>query len=331
MNKEEIKSKEANIIYKNNKIKANKKEESIKEKEQRIKSINFNSNENNSTYNNIINNNTKMLSLNNISSDRKLCSDSTNTDANKNIHIEFGSDIFHKLFKKIPEEKRLEFIPNSEMNYLEYKYSCDCDRRSFMKIFSSLLKEENNIIYSLSFCSDDYNLSIVKFSFLIIQLILYISFTCFFFTDDIINSIFDKKYKFDLIYIRPILFTFLICFVINILLKALSKINNNAIDIKYEKSNYKKGLKDIRLKIIFYFIIGFIFMICGTYLVCIFGAVFINSQIKLIICAGSTLIINFILQIIFCFIISSFRICSLNSEKKNMKCLYNFSKFLTYL
>ena len=33
----------------------------------------------------------------------------------------------------------------------------------------------------------------------------------------------------------------------------------------------------------------------------------------------------------YCFIISSFRKCSLKSEKKQKKCLYNFSIGLTYL
>ena len=92
--------------------------------------------------------------------------------------------------------------------------------------------------------------------------------------------------------------------IINILLKTLSKINNNVIEIKYEKIKYNDGLNKIRLKLIFYFIIGFIFMAFGWVLVCSFGVLFINIYMKLLICAGITLVVNFILQIIFCFIIS---------------------------
>ena len=119
--------------------------------------------------------------------------------------------------------------------------------------------------------------------------------------------------------------------VINILLKALIKSNNNVVDIKYEKQTFEEGLKAIRLKFLFYYVIGFIIMIFGWILISSFSAIFTNSQIKLIKCGGYTLTANFVLQIIYCLIISSLRICSLNSERKQKKCLYVFSKVLTYL
>ena len=258
---------------------------------------------------------------------------STNLDINENIEVVLGSDEFYKMLHKIPETNRPEFFNNSEINFLEYKYSCDYDRRTFMQIFSSILKEENNIIYSFSFCANDYNLSLVKFSFLIIQIILLITFSCLFFVNDIIIKIYDKKYKIDrIIYLlKPIIFTFVISLLINILLKALSKINNNVIDIKNEKLKYKDGLTKIRLKLIFYFSVSFIFMSFGWILVSCFGLIFRTIQIKILICAGFILVANFILQIIFCFIIASLRMCSLNSEKKGHRCLYNFSTILTYL
>jgi len=131
--------------------------------------------------------------------------------------------------------------------------------------------------------------------------------------------------------IKPIVFTFLINLVINILLKVLIKSNNNVVDIKYEKQTFEEGLKAIRLKFLFYYVIGFIIMIFGWILISSFSAIFTNSQIKLIKCGGYTLTVNFVLQIIYCLIISSLRICSLNSERKQKKCLYVFSKVLTYL
>ena len=248
------------------------------------------------------------------------------------MKIIFGTDEFYKMLNKIPEEKRKEFFNNSELNDLEYKYACDHDERSFFQMYASMLIEENNIIYSFSYCANDYNLTIVKISFFIIQLILYLTISCLFFADNTIDNIFEKKNKFDIAYmIKPIVFTFLINLVINILLKVLIKSNNNVVDIKYEKQTFEEGLKAIRLKFLFYYVIGFIIMIFGWILISSFSAIFTNSQIKLIKCGGYTLTANFVLQIIYCLIISSLRICSLNSERKQKKCLYVFSKVLTYL
>ena len=313
-----------------NKKKSENRNQKQKEKEEKIKIINSNSNEYNSTVSNIINN-SKNLNVEKISGKKQL-SNNESFKTNKKCEIKFGSVEFYKMLNLLPEQNRNQFFCNSEINYLDYEYACDIDKRSFCQIYSSMLKEENNIIYSFSFCADDYNLAIVKFSFLIIQLILYLTVISLFFADNTINNIFDKKNKFDIIYmLKPMAFTFAICFVINILLKALIKSNNNVIDIKYENKTFTEGLKAIRLKYIFYFIIGFLIMIFGWILICCFSAIFINSKIKLLQCAGYTLAANFILQIIFCFIISSFRKCSLKSEKKQKKCLYNFSIGLTYL
>ena len=236
------------------------------------------------------------------------------------------------MLKKIKEEKRKEFFEEIEINHLEYKYACDIDSRSFCQIYFSLLKEFNNIIFSFSFCGNNFILSFLKISYLIIQIILYLTICTLFFSDSAIDNILEKENKFDINYmIKPMAFTYLICLVLNILFKCLIKINNNVIDIKYEKQTYEEGLKAIRLKIIVYFVLGFIFMIFGWLLISSFCSIFTNAQIKLIKCVAYVLIASFIIQIIFCFLISSFRICSLNSDKKDSKCLYDFSNILTYL
>ena len=310
-----------------NNIKEENNEEN--EKEKKILMINLNSNGDNSTLSNIIN----VSNNNNIDKVlvQKQFSKSTKFENNEKVEIKFGSEEFYKLLNKMPVEKRGKFLNNSEINYLDYKYACDCDERSFLQLYLSILKEENNIIYSFSFCSDDYNITIVKFSYLLIQLILYLTINALFFADDTIDNIFAKKNKFDIGYmIKPMAFTFLICLFINILLKLLIKSNNNVVDIKYEEISYEEGLSAIRLKLIFYYIFCFFISVFGWILICSWSAIFTNSQIILLQCAGYTLAANFILQIIFCLLITSLRICSLNSENKEIKCLYNFSKLLTY-
>ena len=156
------------------------------EKEKKILALNLSSNEDNSTLSNIINNSENRNLDKKSGQEQDL---NSNKNENKKIEIEFGSEEFYIMLNKIPEEKRNEFFNDSEINYLEYKYACDFDARSFFHIYSSMLKEENNIIYSLSYCSNDYNLNFVKVSFFIIQLILYITISSLFFADEKINNI----------------------------------------------------------------------------------------------------------------------------------------------
>ena len=333
--------KESNINNKNDDMKEQEQEEKNEEKNNEVENkeeekekkslvLNVNSNGDNSTMSNIINQ-SKNSKLEKISV-RKENSLSTKRENNKDLEIKFGSGEFFRLLKKIPEEKRIEFFRDSEMNHIEYKYASDYDERMFFQIYASILKEQNNIIFPFSLCGNDYNIPILKFSFLIIQLILYLTISTLFFGDDAIDNILEKNNKFDVGYmIKPMIFVFLICLVATIILKFLIKINNNVTDIKYEIQKYEEGLNAIRLKIIFYFVISFLIMIFGFLLVSSFSAIFTNSQIKLIKCAVYPLLAHFILSLIFCFLISSFRTCSLNSEKNKTSCLYNFSRILTYI
>ena len=141
----------------NKEIKDKNKEE---EKEQKILKLNLNSNGENSTLSNIINNSKKndaeKISI------QKPMSNSTKIEDKAKFEIKFGSVEFYKMLNKIPEAKRIDFFNSSELNYMEYKYTCDYDERTFFKIYFSMIKEENNIIYSISFCTSDYNLSLVK-------------------------------------------------------------------------------------------------------------------------------------------------------------------------
>ena len=282
----------------------------------------MNSNGDNSTVNNILNNDNSNNSLK-----YKI------TSVNENLDIKFGSDDFYKMLSKIQENKRKEFFTEIELNHhIDYKYACDIDDRSFCQIYFSFLKEFNNIIFPFSFCGESYILPILRFSFLIIQLILYLTISAIFFSDKAVDNIFEKNNKFDVGYmIKPMVITFFICFALNILFKYLIKSNNDVIEMKYEKRTSQEVLKAIRLKIIFYFVFGFIIMTFGWLLISSFCSIFTNSQISLIKYAGYTLAANFLFQIIFCFLISSLRTCSLNSDGKKNKCLYDFSEILTYI
>ena len=256
---------------------------------------------------------------------------SKDSDNIKKLDFKFGSPEFFKFLNKIPEKKRKKYFKESEINHLEYKYAYDIDDRMIFKIYSSIMKEQNNLVFSLSLCGNDYNLPILKFSFLIIQIILYLTASCLFFADNIIYYYFVQGNKFDIKFmLKPMIFIFAGCFVICILLKNLIKLNNIILDIKYGIQERKEGLNALRLKLVFYFIICFAICASGWLLVCTYSSIFTNTVMQLLITAGLTFAATFFFQIILCFFISSFRACSLNSSQKNCKCLYYFSNILTY-
>ena len=277
-------------------------------------------------------NNIKKYKKNNTEEKEKRLSSSDKNTNNKKKEIIFGSDEFYKMLKEIPDAKKLEFFKEPELNLMEYQHACTIDTRMFFQIYSSILKEQNNLILSLSLCSNDYNFSSLKFSFLCIQIILYLTVSAIFFNDSIIDKIYENENKFKISYMKkPIAFTFIICLVINLLLKTLIKMNNNVIDIKYGDQTFQEGVNAIRLKLIFYFFIGFIIIIGGSCLLTSFCSIFINSQIKLIECALFALLFNFVASILFCFIITGLRTCSMNGSKSKTSCLYATSNILTYL
>jgi len=254
-----------------------------------------------------------------------------NNNNNKQYDFIFGSSEFSENILKIKEEERMQFFIDEELNGLEYKYAIEIDKRSFFKIYMSILRKQNVLIFCVLYCIEDYNFSIIKFTFLMFQFIIYITVSALFFTDNTLNNIYKNKNKFDFPFmIRQLAFTFLICLGINIIFKLLVKTDGNIIDIKYGKKQFNEAKCKIKCKFIFYFIFGIIFIIFGWFYISSFCAVYSNTQIILIKCAGYSLAISFIYPFFTSLLSASFRKCALNNQYKDKECLYDFSKMLEY-
>ena len=89
-----------------------------------------------------------------------------------------------------------------------------------------------------------------------------------------------------------------------------------------------KLLKCLIIKFILFFIITLLFLIIFWYYLSCFCAVYKNTQIHLI----KDVLISFGISLMYPFGLNLFpgifRISSLRDEKKNQKCLYNFSKII---
>ena len=302
----------------------------LTERENKSNQINKNLKSNKNINNNINvynkNQNNENIQINNINNKKE------NEIKVSELNIKFGSIEFYQKLMKIQEENRMQFFTDEELNNLEYQYAIEIDKRSFCKLYFSLLKKQNILIFCLSYCVHDYNLSIMKFSFLMFQIIIFITVSTFFFTDNTLNNIYENKNKFNTSFmIRQLAFTFLICLGIDLIFKILIRTDNKIIEIKQETVNLKDGISRIKCKFIFYFIFSLIIILFGWFYISCFCAVFSNTQIILIKCAGYTLAVTFIFPFIFCLISPSFRYCSLRSKEKNKKCLYGLSKIMTFI
>ena len=152
------------------------------------------------------------------------------------------------------------------------------------------------------------------------------------------NKINEDKGAFNFLYQIPqILYSTLICAVINMILKTLSLTEKQILVIKQEK-NFKeaekksKGIKNcLMAKLIIFFVISFLLMLFFWYFISCFCAVYKNTQVILI----KDTLLSFLLSMLYPFGLNllpgMFRIPALRANKKNMKYLYQCSKFVALI
>ena len=152
------------------------------------------------------------------------------------------------------------------------------------------------------------------------------------------NKINEDKGAFNFLYQIPqILYSTLICAVINMILKTLSLTEKQILVIKQEKNfieaeKKSKGIKNcLMAKLIIFFVISFLLMLFFWYFISCFCAVYKNTQVILI----KDTLLSFLLSMLYPFGLNllpgMFRIPALRSNKKNMKYLYQCSKFVALI
>ena len=150
------------------------------------------------------------------------------------------------------------------------------------------------------------------------------------------HKIYEDQGDFNIIYQIPIiLYSSLICSVVNIIITSLSlsekiilslkKYNVNNVNIEEKITSIKRTLK---IKFSFLFIILLLFLTFFWYYISCFCAIYKNTQIHLI---KDTLIsygISLLFPIGLSLLPGIFRIPALKSKKANKECLYKFSKII---
>lgn len=274
------------IILNKFKIKENKLDEIVIKKNTKIKYK-------------ISNNNLSIKSLSNESG--KLY----NRDSNKNIfNIKALKTINNS--KKIDSTKNEINFNNFELLNLTFDNALIYDKRSLLKIYCSLIKMNQLIIFSILNNKDD-NIGIIKKYILLFSFSLHYSINILFFNDAVMHQIYLDEgiynifYQYKFILYSSIISYIIIKIMINgfilnekyfITMKIIKKIN----EAKKERKNV---LKNILIKNIVFFCINFLLIIFfGYYSIC-FNALYKNTKIFLLI----NTCVSFSLSLIYPFMI----------------------------
>ena len=149
------------------------------------------------------------------------------------------------------------------------------------------------------------------------------------------HKIYQDKGKYNFLYQIPqILYSTLISRFIDTLIKNLALYQDNIIELKQEKrknifkEKYVRTLNIIKIKIILFFVLAFIILLCFWYYIICFCGIYVNTQIHLIKDTIISLITSLIYPFALNLIPGIFRISALRIEKPSRKCLYKFSSFL---
>ena len=218
------------------------------------------------------------------------------------------------------------------MNSLVYKKAFLIDKRNLFQFYFSLLRQKQIIIFTF-YTYNDYNLRNIKICLFLFNFSLYYTINALFYTDSTMHKIYEEQGSFNFIYQIPIIiYSSLICSVINILVKYLSLSEKDILSLeKYKKNLEEKTniiLKCLRIKFALFFLLLFLFLILFWYYISCFCAIYQNTQIHLIKDTLISFSFSLIYPFIFCIFPGLFRIPSLKRKKPDRECLYILSKFI---
>ena len=248
---------------------------------------------------------------------------------NKKNTIKNNKEIINKKTRRI----NLEYT-DSELNSLSYKNALNKDKRTYCEYYISLLKKKESILFSF-YPNKDYNPQIIKSFLFFFFYSSDITINALFFNDESMHKIYTDSGKFNLSYQLPqIIYSFLISYIINIMIEYLSLSEDSVISIKNNKNKKirenKKIIKCIQTRFVMFFIITFLLLLIFSYYISCFCCIYENTQLHLIKDSLSSLLISLIYPIFINLIPGIFRICALRSKQGDKSCIYKLSKFIEF-
>ena len=234
------------------------------------------------------------------------------------------------------ENSQLYDYASDELNELPFEKAIKYDKRNICIYYGNILLI-SHIILSVFFRYNDYNLFTVKLGLLLMTFPINLTFNIFFFTSKNIKLSYIKSMDDISTFwsnIPNTIYSSILASVFLILLKFIALTHNsvrtlrkmNNMDKAEEKS--KCILKCIKLRIVIYYLLSFIFLIVfGFYVLC-FCSVFENTQIELVKSTLTSWLISILFPFIICFLTSIIRVLALKMENKY---LYAVNKIMQLL
>ena len=178
--------------------------------------------------------------------------------SNKPTSIKKNSNYNSEMMKIIPKKK----LDNFELNNLEYDMALQLDKRSFIKMYWSILRRENLIIFTF-FIRNDYNLIYVKLSRFVFLVCTDMALNVFFFADETMHKMYIDYGKYNFFQNIPqFIYSTIVSQLIQVFLCFLSMTDKHFYEIKQLSSDEKYKMFDIikcvKIKLTFYFIFTFI-------------------------------------------------------------------------
>ena len=141
------------------------------------------------------------------------------------------------------------------------------DKRTYFQYYYSLLKKNHLILFTF-LPIEDYNLITIKITLFLTSFSLSFTINGFFFNDETMQKINEDKGEFNFLWhISQIIYSTLICGIINTILNQLSLSEKRILDIKREdnfiKANNNAKIIEtyIKIKFIIIFILSILFLL----------------------------------------------------------------------
>ena len=221
---------------------------------------------------------------------------------------------------------------DEELQEMEFEEALYNDKRPFIRMFWSYLKEEHVFVNNI-FLGSYLDLRVIKLSFLFFSFMISFFLNSLFYTDDYISESYHNNGVLDFVSSLPkAIYSFLVTIIISNLLRILSSNKKTLKEIIKEKLNKMKylkkmelALKHLKIKLIIYFIFLSILGIFFLYYITAFCAVYQNSQNYWIYGCLESLFLDMLSPFIVCIFLSYFRYFGLI---KHSSFFYSLASFL---